>query len=521
MTNYPSPLGPSSLYGLLNTVLFDPVLPVWLDSRVHNYRRVIKGSRNSLNGAVDEGDERRTGPTLSHHVPLFFVSIGDFGRIGIEYWVLEAPTSNNKTPSAAFVNPRKPIVLTLYGQNHAELSQLLIKRQAELPYLAQRLICHVDCNELAASAKRALFVSNREDARRGVVYELIEQELTNTLRSDDELSRLNNEARERSMRARDDTVQQQMRSEVARLLRLYGMNVTEPVGAEQTEGGLGREHPTHPPRPRPRPQPLETQEPPTYIRFIWNEEDAIPFYAEQRRYLRIETDANRTYHDANRPDRSRMNFIIQGDGLRLVGTTPLEGGRMRAIIEAVNTAAIGSEGKIRVELSRIGLSTLADERTTVIVERPPTRADARRVSLPPFDIREVDGPDDDQWAVLGWPDDIAKVASSAELEGGTLVVWYSTVFPKYAIRRQTLERHDATVASSFTARYKIWLAVHSLLLHADETERALTATELSDAEGRGEFATEWEREERVRIATLSALFAAREVELPIQESDTE
>ena len=50
LTNYPSPLGPNSVYGLLNQILFDPVLPVWLDNRVHNYRRVIKGSRSALNG---------------------------------------------------------------------------------------------------------------------------------------------------------------------------------------------------------------------------------------------------------------------------------------------------------------------------------------------------------------------------------------------------------------------------------------------------------------------------------------
>lgn len=521
LTSYPSPLGPSSLYGLLNTVLFDPVLPVWLDSRVHNYRRVIKGSRNALNGAVDEGDERRAGPTLSHHVPLFFVSIGDFGRVGIEYWVLEAPTSNNKTPSAAFVNPRKPIVLTLYGQNHAELSQLLIRRQTELPYLAQRLICHIDCNDLAASAKRALFVSNREDARRGVVYELIERELINTLRSDDELSRLNNEARERTLRARDETVQHQMRSEVARLLRLYGLNVTETVGAERTEGGRERERPTHPRQPRPRLQPLEVREPPTYIRLLWDEDEAITFYPEQRRYLRIETDANRTYHDANRPEHSRINLIVQGEGRRLVGTTPLEGGRMRAILEALGTATVGSNGRVRVELSRVGLPTLRDERSSVIVERPPVQPAARRVSLPPFDVREVEGPEHDQWAVLGWPDDITKVASSAEMESGTLVVWYSTVFPKYASRRGALERRDPALAVSFTARYKIWLAVHSLLVHADELARGEAETELPGAETRGDFRTDWEREERLRIATLSALFAAREVELPTQETDTE
>ncbi len=196
LSNYPSPVGPNSLYGLLNRILFDPVLPVWLDSRLHNYRRVIKGSRNALNGAVDEGDEERRGPPLSHHVPIFYVSLGDFGRIGIEYWVLERPSKENKNPIAAFVHPSKPIVLTLQGQNHAELSRSLIKSEVQLPFLTQRLICHIDCNSLTPTAKRVLFVSSREDARRGIVYNLIQQELVKALKSDDELVRLNNEAKE-------------------------------------------------------------------------------------------------------------------------------------------------------------------------------------------------------------------------------------------------------------------------------------------------------------------------------------
>jgi hypothetical protein len=516
LTNYPSPLGPNSLYGLLNTVLFDPVLPVWLDSRVHNYRRVIKGSRNALNGAVDEGDERRTGPTLAHNVRLFFVNIGEFGRIGIEYWVLEAPTTENKVPSAAFVNPKKPIVLSLYGQNQAELSQALIRKHAELPYLTQRLICHIDGNHITPQAKRLLFVSNREDARRGTVYDLIERELINTLKSDDELTRLNNEARERGLRTQDEAATQQMRSEVARLLRIHGLNITEPLGSEAAATGTNPDVPSHP-RPRPRPlTPIQLNEPPTYIKLIWSEDEVISFYPEQRRYLRIETDAQGTYHDANNPARSRINLILSGQDLRLVGTTPLQSGRMRAILEATASATIGANGNIRVELTRQGLPTLSDARDYSIQTRPPTQPAARRVSLPPFDVRPVDGPDDPMWAQLGWPDEINKVASAAEMEQGTLVVHYSTVFPKFADKRRALEHRDPALAGSFTRRYEIWLAVHSLLLHADQ-EAAVHGPELPEGEGNGEQ----ERAERSRMATMSAFFAAREVESPVGITETD
>ena len=125
----------------------------------------------------------------------------------------------------------------------------------------------------------------------------------------------------------------------------------------------------------------------------------------------------------------------------------------------------------------------------------------------------MQGPTDPKWAELGWPDYVDSVASSAEMEEGTLVVYYSTAFPKYANSRGTLERRDPTLASSFTARYEIWLTVHSLLLHQDQqsTSEALTQQR---AEEDPELAEAREREERCRLATLSALFATREVQQP-------
>ena len=255
LNNYGSPVGPNSLYGSMNTNLFDPVMPVWFDNRVHDYRRVIKGSRNALCGAIDDGDER-TGPHLSHSIPAYSVSLGDFGRIGIEYWVLQQPTKENKRPNAAFVNPTKPIVLTLNGQNQGEFSNLLIRKDAELPFLAQRLIAHVGCDSLSATSKRHLFVSNREVQRDVKVREMIQQELVKAFRSDDILKRLNDEARQQGMRQQDESAMQYMRNEVARLLRLQGAELGGPVGGDPSGAGNEGVRPTPPPRPRPAPQAI-------------------------------------------------------------------------------------------------------------------------------------------------------------------------------------------------------------------------------------------------------------------------
>src|SRR6202035_697755 len=105
----------------------------------------------------------------------------------------------------------------------------------------------------------------------------------------------------------------------------------------------------------PRPQPIALQEPPTFIRLVWNPDQDITFHPQQRRYIRIETDANSNYHSPQNPAASRLNIIVTGAGLQLRGSTPLEGGRMRIIFESIATAAIGTTGTIRVELSRPGL----------------------------------------------------------------------------------------------------------------------------------------------------------------------
>lgn len=509
LSNYASPVGPNSVYGLLNQVLFDPVLPIWLDSEIHKYRRVIKGARNALNGAVDEGDDSRRGPTLDHNVPTFYVSLGDFGNVGFEYWVLERPSRDNKRPSAAFVNPTRPIVLTLNGQNHAELTGNIIRKEAELPYLAQRLIVHIDCDSLTPMAKRALFASSREDVRRGHVLQLIHQEIVRILKSDDELTRLNNEAREHGMRERDELAIQEMRREVARLLRLHGLEIGQATGTRADGGGETRDQSTRPRTPRPQPQPIPSNEPPTYIRIVWEADKPIEFYPGQRRYVRIETDANSNYFNPDQLAASRINVIVQNSA-DVKGFTPLRGGRMRTVLEMREAAALGSRGTIRVELTRLGLPTLSDERETLVVQTPPAQPSPQQLTLPPFETRPV-SPDDPLWTELSWPDDVSAVASSAEMENGVLIIYYSTAFPKYAASLARYEQRSTALAASFTKRYEVWLATHSLLYHRDQEKAA--ARHHHGEEGENEGAEELENQERCRMATVAALFAAREIEL--------
>lgn len=162
-----------------------------------------------------------------------------------------------------------------------------------------------------------------------------------------------------------------------------------------------------------------------------------------------------------------------------------------------------------------------NERPYRIVKVPEVKPAGHKVSLPEFRVEPILGPDDPAWTNLGWPDTLSAIASEAEMESGILVIRYSTVFPKFASQRSLFENRDVALADSFTKRYEIWLVVHSLLHYQDQqTESASTQPGTRPFHQRREedpeLAQERERQERVRIAVMSAIFAAREVQMEPQ-----
>ena len=506
LTSYTSSLGTRSLYGALQRIMFDPVAPLRFENIVAGWNRTIKGARNALNGALDAGDEGGKGPDLDYHLPMFNLSLGDHGDIGIEYWVLARPDvakgKKASKPSRNFVDDAKPIVLSHNGQNQGEFSGRLISKEADLPFLQTqgRLIVHVSCDRLSPTAKRQLFSSTREQAREGYVQTTIQQEVISLLKSDDELKRLNEEAREKSLKEKDDDAQKQMQRQVAKLLRLVGPALVEVKGDKKSEDGVDK--PT--PKPRQKPEPIETVDPPTFIRIVADQDEAITFFAGQRRYIRIETDANSSYHDPDDPAKSRINIAV-ADDLEVFGTSPLQGGRMRIGVLARSDIALGSKGSVRIELYRPGHSALSDERDTLIVDPPTPKEGDGQSGFPQFDVIPVDGTDDENWELVTAGDEDGSVkrhASAAQMNEGTLYIYYSTKFSRFAGECQRIANQSPALLASFIRRYELWLAVHALLAHEGEQD----VVDMDE-----EAVAEFSRQERCRLASIAAMVASQEV----------
>ena len=246
--------------------------------------------------------------------------------------------------------------------------------------------------------------------------------------------------------------EKQMQRQVAKLLRIVGPALLD-IGGAKKDGGEGE-----PKRrgPRGKPQPIEPREPPTYIKILGDKDDKVTFFSGRRKYIRVETDANSDYHDPDDQKKSHINVVV-GDDLKVFGTSPLRGGRMRIGIQCKEEVAVGSKGSIRVELYRPGLSTLSDEREYQIIPQPKPKEDGRKTAFPQFELIPVEGPDDENWEYVvdeAEDRDVRRHASGTEMNGGVLYIYYSTAFPRFVAERQRLEQKNAALSASFQKRYE-------------------------------------------------------------------
>src|SRR5258705_1624709 len=164
-------------------------------------------------------------------------------------------------------------------------------------------------------------------------------ELLGALKSDDKLGELEEEARLAGTKEKDENAEKEVRQEVARMLKLFGFSVVEPGGATKAASGDSDKPGGGAKKPKAKPEPIQLNEPPSFIQLVGD--DPITFYPGQRRYIRIRTDAHSKYHDATEPLKSRFSFLVEGEEVRVAGSTELRDGHMRVILAATEGAEIG------------------------------------------------------------------------------------------------------------------------------------------------------------------------------------
>ena len=478
--------GAGNLYHFLQSSLFDPLIPVGLiDLREPKRarREVILGSRNRLmkraiiSPQEEEDDEQFSRIQLKHYRPMEYFSPhgGLEPTIGIEYWAVFAYRKSKGGlerrgySSELFVNKLSPIIGTVNGQNHGELSAQII-RDAGLPLLSRHMIVHIDASRVGSRVIRELFSTNREGFKDGPVLATLQEGLQVMLKEDARLAALERELMDDIATQSNQSASDEVKRQVVSLLLEAGFKPQE-VGPAPA-AGRGERGVIAPPGPRPIvPDPLPTLPFPQVTKWqIVYPVGAFELPLSALKTIVIETDADSLF-DA----KGLLSIRFEPAIVDTASKSVLRDGRMRWRVKSNENAKVGDDFLITCTLTRPDGIQLKSDVAGTVTPAPAERTKASKAPIPNFDIVGIHPKDDgNTWNTL-WPDLDAEYSSDERLASvaykvlktDKLIVYYSKVFVPFANELQRLTLSDSPLLSYFKPSYEVWIGYHAILQNAD------------------------------------------------------
>lgn len=406
-------------YRLFNFLLFDPILPFWLEDERFSERRQIPGnlSRLKQSGHVEYPES-------------YEVDSGDLVGLRVRYWVMKIKPRTAGEKFSYYLDSyleteRSPqtVVITLNGQVQGTMDKGFLKSNLGLSFLSNYLLVQVECDNLSLNMKRRLFVSTRERVREGEDrLELLRREVMQILWDDEHIQRLERERREQHLAVSDAGAEDRVR----RILDRYITAAQIAESGEEGEGGT---------------TPVETyipNEPPTAVK-IATPGEPLEFIPGEERTILIRCDGANDLL-TRRHDRARLVVSLpMRSGIYVSRTGALRGGRLRVHLEVPAEATVGAEDLLQCTLELADGTTLTDQRTCAIVAPPPPPPthDPPTVlsvvsSTDPLQLKqgrrglihlECDGPDE----LLSRPQNPARLTARFSGASGVVVVGHTDV----------------------------------------------------------------------------------------------
>lgn len=506
---------PGNLYHFLHFSMFDTLLPFRvIDLREDGKEKdeVVKGSRNRLMSYAEKGveDEDSTGRTqLKHYRPMEFVApVGYEPCVGIEYWVVFNQEKRSgeyrlrKDSSALYVQKKYPIVGTMNGQAQGELSAQLL-RDMGLSLISRYIVIHIDSTKVPTKIRRELFATTREGFKEGPVLASIMQVLEKMLREDGKLFELEKELTEKITSKEAETANEEVRKQITKLLIDAGF--TAKIDGQALSEGKGES--LRIPRDKPNAprviDPLVTLPFPDVTKFeIVTPKPVMRIHLNDSETILVETDG-----DAEFDRKSLVSIRFDPSLLEIASKSPLRGGRIRWRLRAVENAQPGATGKIHVAITRLDGTQIIDSIDYEILPEIEKPTKQNKGNVPPFDVRPV-SPDEDTWRLIVWSnleetdEKIKSVAYKPIIQGdGTIIVYYSTVFPPFNYQVEKLKLQSEALLNLFETNYKIWIGYHAILQHNENHK------------GDDDTQDKLFEEERVRVAQIQVKQAIKSAEL--------
>ena len=467
---------PGNLYHYLHYSVFDPLIPFRIaDLRAAQPKNeYVGGARNRLMGRVKEAqqsgiDDDEKNVQIKHYRPMEFVvpSGSVDASVGIEYWVVfgfrkkGSDTELRGHSNELFVQHGYPIVGTLNGQNQGEYTAQILK-QLGLSLLSRHIVIHIDATNADSTVRRELFSTSREGFKDGPVLESLLLLLRKILEEDERLFEIEKELTERITQKEAESTKSEVKREVARLLRDAGFAVKEEGKVDVP--GKGEKQKIEP-KPGPGPRildPLPTLPYPQVTRFeIVYPKDLFQLPLNDTQAIVVETDADAAF-DKFVSIRSEPPILV------LATRAPLRGGRIRWRLRPGPNAQARQEGEVIATITKPDGSQMSSK---VLFELLPAQEkEAKKAAgyVPPFEIKPISPADGERWNAL-WSDDHddpelqAKHAYKVLHGGGTVTVFYSTVFAPYKEAGERLKVASAARLPIFETNYQIWVGYHAIL----------------------------------------------------------
>jgi hypothetical protein len=313
----------------LNRVLHYPVLPVTLyETRkfkgqgrfiilVGNRMRILKDENQSVEDSC---------PPI---IPII-AELGKFGKRTIEVTVFKEGTVKDE-----FASSGEAIFFTINGQTHATIGRSFLRTKANLHYLADYILVHVDCTDVDTNIREKIFMPSRDRMRDTEISKEIELILAEELCRHEGLKQLNQHRREQQITKNPKDVKF-LEGVVAKLIKKnrtilhylgVGGNIRDrnEFGAKETKE-------------------FEGQRIPTFLKIIGPERKQMPINSYSR--IMFETDASNDYFSRESEGGS---LIVYPDVMK---SCHLWNGKITVKIIPSKTARVGAVRKMIVLLTR-------------------------------------------------------------------------------------------------------------------------------------------------------------------------
>jgi hypothetical protein len=463
MFNYdlpdPSVIG-FGLWRELNRLLYAPAIPLMLyearDYKGHSRTKLMLG--NKMRTMVDDRDSVEQTLTWT-------AELGKFGKRNIEVTLFKEGTSKSE-----FTTQNSAILFTINGQTHYTLGRSFLKTKAKanLFYLADYLLVHIDCTDVETNIREQTFMPSRERMRHNEIFKEVEEILADELKRHEGLQKLNQFRREQQIikNPKDTEFLEGVVSNLIKnnrsLLNYLGLgggvkDVTQPgtIVIEKYEGKRF----------------------PTYLKILsYSPKDKlyrkqIPVNSYAR--LKLETDAANDYFDrASENGELKMTPDIVSsfhlwDGIITIKLVPPKGVKVSDIQKSVIELTRPYEDSLFVEFE-VEYAPDIKTRTNKPGEKEQDKGQAYKLPEPILVYKEeADGRV--SWTQKGWTgEDIAEVAPSGSTNGDEQSVdvyinMDADILHDYLRRQQVSEKQQELIERSWETS----IFLNSLVLYND------------------------------------------------------